>query len=71
MSERDPEPRSSRARAAGAGARALLARAARPLRRMWTSDDPLEDYALVHLASVAGDALVIIALADSIFFASR
>lgn len=35
---------------------------------MWASDDPLDDYALVHLASAAGDALVAIALADSIFF---
>ncbi|MBI4260199.1 MAG: MFS transporter [Actinobacteria bacterium] len=45
-----------------------LARATRPLRRMWSSDDPLEDYALVHMASVAGDTLVGLALADSIFF---
>lgn len=42
--------------------------ATRPLRRMWSSDDELEDYGLVHLASVAGDTLVILALADSIFF---
>ena len=39
------------------------------MRRMWSSDDPLEDYALVHMASVAGDTLLAIALADSIFFA--
>lgn len=48
--------------------RAFLLWASRPLRRMWSSDDPLEDYALVHLTSVAGDTLLAIALADSIFF---
>ena len=41
---------------------------ARPLRRMWVSDDPLDTYGLVHLASVAGDAMVAIALAGSVFF---
>ncbi len=35
----------------------------RPLRRLWVSDDPLDTYALVHLSSAAGDALVAIALA--------
>jgi MFS family permease len=35
---------------------------------MWHSDQPLEAYTLVHMASVAGDALVAIALADSVFF---
>ncbi|MEX2276070.1 MAG: hypothetical protein WEA10_10980 [Actinomycetota bacterium] len=39
-----------------------------PLRRMWRSDQPLDGYALVNLASVAGDTLVAIALADSVFF---
>jgi hypothetical protein len=39
-----------------------------PFRRMWDSDDPLDAYALVHMASAAGDALVAIALADSVFF---
>lgn len=39
-----------------------------PLRRIWNSDDPLDTYALVHMASAAGDALVAIALADSVFF---
>ncbi len=48
--------------------RAFLLWASRPLRRMWSSEDPLEDYALVHLTSVAGDTLLAIALADSIFF---
>jgi hypothetical protein len=35
---------------------------------MWASDDPLDAYALVYLAGAAGDALVAIALADSVFF---
>jgi len=42
--------------------------ATRPIVRLWDSDDPLAAYALVHLASAAGDALVAVALADSIFF---
>src|SRR5438093_11343998 len=40
----------------------------RPVVRMWESEAPLDAYALVHLASAAGDALVTIALADSVFF---
>ena len=40
----------------------------RPLRRLWTSNDPLDTYALVHMGSAAGDAMVAIALAGSIFF---
>ena len=40
----------------------------RPLGRMWRSDQPLDTYGLAHFASVAGDAMVAIALADSIFF---
>lgn len=39
-----------------------------PLRRIWESDDPIDDFALVHMASAAGDALVAVALADSVFF---
>lgn len=39
-----------------------------PLRRIWESDDPFDDYALVHMTSAAGDALVGLALAESIFF---
>lgn len=39
-----------------------------PLRRLWVSDDPLDTYALAHLASAAGDAMVAIALAGSVFF---
>lgn len=48
--------------------RRTLESAVRPLLRLWDSDEPLDAYALVHLASVAGDALVAIALADSVFF---
>jgi len=40
----------------------------RPLGRMWRSDDPLDTYGLAHFGSVAGDAMVAIALAGSIFF---
>jgi hypothetical protein len=40
----------------------------RPLHRLWVSDDPLDTYALVHLSSAAGDALIAIALAGSVFF---
>jgi hypothetical protein len=35
---------------------------------MWRSSRPLDAYALAHFASAAGDALIAIALADSIFF---
>jgi hypothetical protein len=40
----------------------------RPLRQLWRSEDALDTYALAHLASAAGDALVAIALAGSVFF---
>jgi hypothetical protein len=40
----------------------------RPIARMWRSDDPLDTYGLAHLGSVAGDAMVAIALAGSVFF---
>lgn len=46
----------------------LLAWATGPIRRMWGSDEPLDVYAIVHLASSVADALVVIALADSVFF---
>ncbi len=39
-----------------------------PLRRMWRSDQPLDRYGLCHFTSVAGDALLAISLADSVFF---
>ena len=35
---------------------------------MWRSSDPIDTYGLCHLTSVAGDALLAIALADSVFF---
>src|SRR6266513_2920120 len=36
---------------------------------MWRSAVPIDAYGLTHLTSVAGDALLAIALADSVFFA--
>ena len=42
-----------------------------PVVRMWESHDPLDAYALVHMASAAGDALVALALADSVFFSLK
>src|SRR5437773_3014578 len=63
--ERDQRPEGSRRRGRSA---MLLEWATGPLRRMWHSRLPLEAYALVQLASAAGDALVAIALADSVFF---
>ena len=45
-----------------------IAFAVRPLRRMITSRAPMDAYALVHMTSTAGDALIAIALAGSIFF---
>jgi len=39
-----------------------------PIRRMWTSREPLDGYGLAHFASAAGDTLLAIALADSVFF---
>lgn len=40
----------------------------RPLARMWRSDAPLDTYGLAHFGSAAGDAMVAIALAGSLFF---
>jgi hypothetical protein len=39
-----------------------------PIRRMWRSPNALDRYALCHLTSAAGDALLAVALADSVFF---
>ena len=50
------------------GLAGLVEAAAWPFRRLWRSQDPIDSYALVHLGSAAADALVVIALADSIFF---
>src|SRR5436309_10933664 len=49
----------------------FIAWATRPLQRRWRSTDPLDAYSLVHMASAAGDTLVAIALADSVFFALK
>lgn len=46
----------------------LLWFAFRPVRRAWSSDDTLDDFALVHMTSAMGDAFFAIALADSVFF---
>ena len=46
----------------------LLEALFRPIGRMWRSDDPIDRFGLAHFGSVAGDAMVAIALADSIFF---
>ncbi len=46
----------------------VLDRATAPLARMWGSDDAFDAYGLYHLASAAGDAVVAIALANSVFF---
>jgi hypothetical protein len=40
----------------------------RPIGAMWSSSRALERYGLAHLASVAGDTFVAIALAGSVFF---
>jgi hypothetical protein len=42
--------------------------AVHPLQRLWRSPEAIDGYALVHFASVAGDALLAISLADSVFF---
>ena len=39
-----------------------------PLRRMWRSTEAIDAYALNHLTSIAGDALLAVSLADSVFF---
>jgi hypothetical protein len=49
-------------------ARAFDGLVIRPLRRLYDSADPIDAYALNHLTSVAGDALLALSLADSVFF---
>jgi hypothetical protein len=69
-------PSSEPGRAGGSGLGHLLkvnaGRAAhgavRPLRRMWRSPDAIDGFGLVHFTSVAGDTLLAISLADSVFF---
>jgi hypothetical protein len=48
--------------------RAFQGAVTHPLRRMWRSQDPIDAFALNHLTSVAGDTLLAISLAESIFF---
>ncbi len=55
-------------RRALAGLGAAVAATFRPIGAMWRSARPLDAYGLVQLSSSAGDALVAIALAGSIFF---
>jgi hypothetical protein len=47
---------------------AAVGGATHPIRRMWRSTNALDRYALCHLTSAAGDSLLAIALADSVFF---
>ena len=48
--------------------RSLWEWAIRPILALWDSEEPLAAYALVQMLGAAGDALVAIALADSVFF---
>ena len=50
------------------GVSSLARGAVHPFVRMWRSSDPIDAYALNHFTSVAGDAMLAIALADSVFF---
>lgn len=50
------------------GLSSLVRGAVHPFVRMWRSSDPIDGYALNHFTSVAGDAMLAIALADSVFF---
>ncbi len=47
---------------------AAVGGATHPIRRMWRSTNALDRYALCHLTSAAGDSLLAVALADSVFF---
>jgi hypothetical protein len=47
---------------------AIFAGVTHPLKRMWRSDNAIDRYALCHMASAAGDTLLAISLADSVFF---
>ncbi len=50
------------------GVSSLARGAVHPFVRLWRSSDPIDSYALNHLTSVAGDTMLAIALADSVFF---
>ena len=47
---------------------AAAAGATHPIRKMWRSENAIDRYALCHLTSAAGDSLLAISLADSVFF---
>ena len=47
---------------------AVISGITHPIRRMWRSNNAIERYALCHLTSAAGDSLLAISLADSVFF---
>ncbi len=42
--------------------------ATHPIRKMWRAQNAIDRYALCHLTSAAGDSLLAISLADSVFF---
>jgi hypothetical protein len=47
---------------------AAAAAVTHPIRKMWHSGNAIDRYALSHLTSAAGDSLLAISLADSVFF---
>jgi hypothetical protein len=47
---------------------AAAAAVTHPIRKMWHSGNAIDRYALCHLTSAAGDSLLAISLADSVFF---
>jgi hypothetical protein len=47
---------------------AAAAGATHPIRKMWNAQNAIDRYALCHLTSAAGDTLLAISLADSVFF---
>jgi hypothetical protein len=47
---------------------AAASAATHPIRKMWRSENAIDRYALCHLTSAAGDTLLAISLADSVFF---
>ena len=47
---------------------AAVGGATHPIRKMWHSQNAIDRYALCHLTSAAGDTLLAISLADSVFF---
>lgn len=55
-------------RQVGLAVLAIVAIVLRPIGQMWRSGEPLDRYGLVQLSASAGDALVAIALAGSVFF---